>query len=560
MEITVVKASKKKHLLMEKINYVICLKWQKIGKNTIVPNEAIKQGTFDELANEIKTLSQRVIYKKKSLPILFTTSRKVSQTENYTFQTEEKFKGDHELLCLDYESNELSRRQAENRIKKLDLRYIAYNTFSHGVCAEKKYRYRIIVQLNRAYKPEDFKLVKKELQEQFSFGKDGLDMNSFKQNSFMFLAAIFEGNRKPKITEHKGGVLNLESMLLRVEAERAKPKPLSKNITVPDENELNEELQDKELKAVHQLLNFREKGNTHDFLRKGVIRLKYAGFDDATIINELEGYETPEHRGRVAKIYLPDNYVQSLEIDPKFYRFKFVTRYGQQWKYDKLKKLYYNEVMDSWVKQPKRSQHLSDDDILIREFEIASFEFLKDHFKNEKLVELTMVLLHFVVMTNREIDGFIKKLLPQVQEKFYFKDDNGKRLRKGVYFNCKLLQKFKETTKLAELDIFNLPGFKSKIEIEGRVLDWLTGLNELLFYHKLIVLYKEKIEGVNPISKFEYYNWATYLLPLPKLKNSNSKKYKLRYKPAVNLYKAMKEELVFKIADVQDDEAESNKK
>ncbi len=545
---------------MERIfNYVIFLKWEKKpGKDekneNIIENKSLRNGTFNDLVKDIKHLSEtRLAYNKKRCPILLTTSRKPSTTKTFAFQTDQEFKGNHEIITLDYESADFTRRQAENLIKKMKLRFISYNSFNNGICPEKKHRFRIIIPLNRSYTPDEIKMIKQELTTMFSFGNDCLDvLASFRQNSAIYLPVFYEGKRKPKISENEGSVLNLESMLLKAEAKKMKVKPLPKNTTIPYENELNEDMQEKELAAVLSLKTGENALKTHNFLNKATIRLKIAGFDDVDILRELEPYETSEHRGRVGNILLKDNYIQSLEIDPKFFRYKYVTRYGQQWKYDTLKKLYYNEVMDNWVKQPRSCQHLSDDNILIREFEIASFDFLKEHFKNQKIVEATMVLLHFVVMTNLEIDGFIRKLQPSVQNKFYYKDDNGKKLRKGVYFNSNLLQKFKEITKLNELDLVTLPCFDTKTEIEGRILDWLTGLNNLLHNYKLMVLYKEKIEGVNPIGNFKYFNWLTYLLPLPKLKNSNYKEYKLKYEPAVNLYKAMKEELVFKIPELQE--------
>lgn len=534
---------------MEKFNYAICTNWQKKNGKTIVPNKDVQQGTFEELAYRIKILSQRVIYNKKDLPILFTTSRKVSKTENFTFQTEEKFIGDHELLCLDYESNELTRRQAENQIKKMDLRYIAHNTYSHGVCKEKKFRYRIIIPLNRAYKSHEFKLIKPELKELFSFKKEGLDDASFKQNSFMFLAAIYEGKRKPKITEHTGKCLTLEKILQKKQQEEEKRKAKKKEIVLTGDSELNTDRQKAELENVHQLLSNREKGKTNDYLVKGVNRLKYAGFDDQTIINELSQYETREHKNKVAKHLLPNHKVQQIETKPYFYRYENKFRLGRNWRYDNQLKLFYNDVKDTWVKYPRLSQDQCKEEITINEFEVAGFEYLKDVIGDKALTEKTMVLLHFIYRTNKIVDKIIARNLKNKIscENFYYRLGN-KKFRKGVYFSKELLVPFQKKITFAkklEVDMLLPIPVLPKEAKDIKLLDWLTSETNSILYNSGLLKRHKKLTKIKTPNGKNYFSWVQFLFYTNKLKKSKHKKYTITTNSAVQLFKKMEIKLKF---------------
>jgi hypothetical protein len=68
--------------MARRFNYVVCQQWRTKDKKTIINNNDVKCGTLDDLASEIEKLSGRIIYDKLKLPILFTTSRKTSTSEN----------------------------------------------------------------------------------------------------------------------------------------------------------------------------------------------------------------------------------------------------------------------------------------------------------------------------------------------------------------------------------------------------------------------------------------------------------------------------------------------
>ena len=257
--------------------------------------------TLKEIANVFSEFVDKKLYTdvaKKHLPHTFTSTVEIGDLKGQ--------KGVHHRLFLDIES-EITRSTVENIMQ--DYGYVSYYSYNHGVKSEN--RFRLIVDLDRAYTSEEFKYAKKQLIKMFPF----VDTVSFETNRIMYLPVLYDGKRNPEIKYNEGNNFSLEKLIIEtnIQEQSTKIQVTNKKIEIPHDKKYNKVKREKAVQNAQDMFKYVGIGETHKSLFNASVILKSACFSLEEALTLIGQYETTEHRGKISRDW------DSIEAQPSDY-------------------------------------------------------------------------------------------------------------------------------------------------------------------------------------------------------------------------------------------------
>jgi len=313
----------------------------KFAKLITSNSELVTTTEIFEGLTHIVNNTQNTSLNKKQLPHTFTSTVEKGELKGQ--------RGVHYKLFLDVESK-VSRETTETNLSKYN--FISYNSFNHGV--KDGHRYRIILDLDRAYSSEEFKYAKKQLIKMFPF----VDEHSFESNRMMYLPSIYEGKRNPNVKHNKGVNFSLKELIIT--PTKIVKKPQNKvNTAVLAGGKYDKKKQGCAIQKAQDMFN--EK-STHDACFCASVLLKSAGLELDEVMDVIGDYETAEHDGKISRDW------NSINATPNDYYLENPSTY------DLLKHYKYKPV-------PEEDKNVIKIDEYVSEVQDVIFEKLEKHKK-----------------------------------------------------------------------------------------------------------------------------------------------------------------------------------
>lgn len=365
-----------------KMNLTISQERLIIKKQTFILNDDIINVDKDELFQILLDLSTIIINNKDYLPLLFQQPRKINPLDNKFNQTNSWNKETYvNLITLDYDNN-MSREYIENKLS--DYNFISYYSYSNEIRGE---RFRVLLFIDSPVEWDQYTSVKKQLIEYFECSTESFS------SGFMYLPAIYDGTRFPKVRKNDGIYFDLFSLVEKCIIENKIRKetrtPINNNII--NEFKFNTNRQEKTINESILRLESMGKTGRNAVIQSCISRLAYSGVNSNIIEDLITPYET-----RVNKIpnwikfineccsnYIPISY---------FNRYEFKKLNEEYYVYDNELSLYKDEVSGKWLNfYPRNSNSdlikLTDTNLLFRYLynEIGN---LKEALKLKMFIEL----------------------------------------------------------------------------------------------------------------------------------------------------------------------------